>query len=94
MPVRHRRRARGMVSWLTLTILLTTASWLITLEPGRSQAAPELSPMLAPGRVPQTNRIQTENALPGTDEWAAIGNYDINSLQAFAGANRVVFDVS
>jgi subtilisin-like proprotein convertase family protein len=78
-----------MVSWLAISILLTVASWLITLQPGQTAAAPETSPLLAEGRQPESNRIQTENALPGTDEWAAIGNYDINSLQAFAGAASV-----
>src|SRR5262245_42907321 len=35
------------------------------------------------------NPIITENALPGTDEWASIGNYDINNLSAYPGATSV-----
>lgn len=38
---------------------------------------------------PAGNRIVSENALPGTDEWKDIGNYDINRLAAFAGATSV-----
>src|SRR4051812_48245168 len=36
-----------------------------------------------------TNPIITENALAGTDEWADIGNYDINHLSAYPGATSV-----
>ena len=38
---------------------------------------------------PLTNRITTENALPGTDAWASIGNYDITRLAAYPGATSV-----
>jgi subtilisin-like proprotein convertase family protein len=78
-----------MVPWLSIRILLTIAFCLINLQPVGSHAAAETSSLLAAGRIPQSNRIQTENALPGTDEWASIGNYDINSLQAFANAASV-----
>src|SRR5437870_1622822 len=52
-------------------------------------AAP--SAQTSPVRVerPLTNPIITENALPGTDEWANIGNYDITSLAAYPGATSV-----
>jgi subtilisin-like proprotein convertase family protein len=42
-----------------------------------------------PGGRPLSNRITEENALPGTDEWANIGNYDINALSAFPGSVSV-----
>lgn len=38
---------------------------------------------------PRASRITDENALPGTNEWASIGNYDINTLAAYAGATSV-----
>lgn len=39
--------------------------------------------------APTTSRITTENALPGTDDWANIGNYDMSNLSAYAGATSV-----
>ncbi|MEO5950944.1 MAG: N,N-dimethylformamidase beta subunit family domain-containing protein, partial [Chloroflexia bacterium] len=34
--------------------------------------------------APRAGRIADENALPGTNEWASIGNYNINTLTAYA----------
>src|SRR5437868_4953763 len=98
MVARRSRQARGPVSWLALIILVLMTAWLMALQPGPSAAA-HLSP--PPGRGAErtasthyalhttSSRIAIENALPGTDEWASIGNYDINSLQALAGATSV-----
>ena len=47
---------------------------------------PEMAGHLA---APSSTRIISENALPGTDEWASIGNYDIDALSAFPGATSV-----
>ncbi len=38
---------------------------------------------------PRSSRITDENALQGTDEWASIGNYDLNTFSAYAGAASV-----
>lgn len=38
---------------------------------------------------PQGTRIAAENALPGTDSWNNLGNYDIDELAAFAGRTSV-----
>ena len=38
---------------------------------------------------PASTRITDENALPGTDEWASIGNYDSNNFTAYPGATSV-----
>jgi subtilisin-like proprotein convertase family protein len=38
---------------------------------------------------PANSRIAAENALPGTSEWADVGNYDINKLSVFMGAASV-----
>ncbi|HEX8220485.1 MAG TPA: N,N-dimethylformamidase beta subunit family domain-containing protein, partial [Chloroflexia bacterium] len=38
---------------------------------------------------PANSRIAAENALPGTDEWADVGNHDMSKLSAFAGAVSV-----
>ena len=35
---------------------------------------------------PRASRITDENALPGTDEWASIGNYNIDALAAYVGS--------
>ncbi|MBF6612653.1 MAG: S-layer homology domain-containing protein [Chloroflexi bacterium] len=40
-------------------------------------------------RTPSSSRIAAENSLPGTDEWASIGNYSITSLAAYPGAVSV-----
>ena len=87
MVARHGRRARGPVSWLTLNILIAMTAWLTTLQPGPSVAAH--AALLQPALRTTSSRIATENALPGTDEWANIGNYDLNALQAFVGATSV-----
>src|SRR5215213_9233082 len=40
--------------------------------------------------VPLPNsRISVENALPGTDTWASVGNYNNTQFAAFAGATSV-----
>jgi hypothetical protein len=41
--------------------------------------------LLPPPPPLRTNRITAENALPGTDAWGVIGNYNINRLAAFVG---------
>ena len=40
--------------------------------------------------VPLPNsRISVENALPGTDTWASVGNYNLTQFAGFAGATSV-----
>jgi hypothetical protein len=46
-------------------------------------------PVPAPARPATSNRIAQENALPGTDTWGNIGNYDLAAFSAFAGATSV-----
>lgn len=42
-----------------------------------------------PQSRPANSRIATENALPGTSEWADVGNHDESKLAAFTGAVSV-----
>ncbi|MDQ2809256.1 MAG: hypothetical protein M3Z04_20470, partial [Chloroflexota bacterium] len=57
---------------------------------GLSSSGPAQATTLAQRARPATsNRITTENALPGTDTWAVVGNYNINNLAAYAGATSV-----
>src|SRR5690242_11779956 len=51
--------------------------------------AAHANPARPPARPATGGRIAAENALPGTDSWAAVGNYDINQLAAYAGATSV-----
>src|SRR5438105_3117069 len=67
---------------LLLFILVGATIFLLT-------AAPTPAHALQQPHGPLTNRIITENAQPGTDEWANIGNYDINNLAAYPGATSV-----
>lgn len=51
------------------------------------QAAPPAAVAATPR--PRPTRIAQENSLPGTDEWANIGNYDIDALAAFPAPSSV-----
>ncbi len=101
MFARHKTPAFRLIAGVVLCLLALGASEPIShvfassnekagnanLKSPQSQAQSEVETRL-PGR-PLTNRITQENALPGTDEWASIGNYDINALSAFPGAVSV-----
>jgi subtilisin-like proprotein convertase family protein len=101
MFARHKTPAFRLIAGVVLCLLALGASEPIshvfassnekagntTLNSPQSQAQSEVATRL-PGR-PLTNRITQENALPGTDEWANIGNYDINALSAFPGTVSV-----
>src|SRR5689334_8060753 len=77
---RGRMAVPALVAGCFLAGLLVTLLFLVTPT---SRAMPRQA-----GRA-VTNPIVTENALPGTDEWASIGNYDINNLSAYPGATSV-----
>src|SRR4051794_40881000 len=71
---------------ITLVALACCMAFALWLFP--TVVAPARASGVGPGR-PLTNRITTENALPGIDDWADVGNYNISSLSAFAGATSV-----
>ncbi len=79
----------GVVRW-TIVLGFVLICGLIGLVPGLfAVAAPHAQIPSAHSRRPLGNPIVTENALPGTDEWASIGNYDITRLAAYPGATSV-----
>ena len=65
-------------------LLLTAGLWVVLTPAGPMQAA---APQHAAPAA--NNRIVTENALPGTDEWSDIGWNDPPKLNAYAGATSV-----
>lgn len=96
MFARHKTLASRLIAGVVLCLFAFGVSVPIAhvfASPGEGIAATSpknLSEAQARlGERPLTNRITQENALPGTDEWASIGNYDIDSLSAFAGAVSV-----
>jgi hypothetical protein len=74
----------GMFMLVCAFLLLGAGLWGALNPAVRTQAA-------APHGAARTanNRIVTENALPGTDEWADIGWNDPPKLNAYAGATSV-----
>src|SRR4051812_43420088 len=96
MFARHETPASRLIVGVALCLLALAVSAPFShvfASPG-SEANPALSlnssqvksevSSRASGRA-LANRITEENDLPGTDEWANIGNYDINALSAFPG---------
>src|SRR5690349_22638701 len=80
--------ARGLlIGSLTLVfafLLLGVGLWGVLAPAARTQAAAP-----HPAAPAANNRIVTENALPGTDEWSDIGWNDPPKLNAYAGATSV-----
>ncbi len=74
-------------------MLFCTAVALLGLGfPGVGMAAQDdgkTQPRGAVSARPANSRIAVENALPGTSEWADVGNHDMSKLSAFTGAVSV-----
>ena len=98
------RRAGLPIALLALVALLVTCVIAFkqpAASPGANPAFAPFDDNTEPNReaepfasypsalAPRASRITDENALPGTDEWASIGNYDINALSAYMGAVSV-----
>ncbi|HEX8228366.1 MAG TPA: N,N-dimethylformamidase beta subunit family domain-containing protein [Chloroflexia bacterium] len=54
-----------------------------------AQGEGKTQPQGAVSARPANSRIAVENALPGTSEWAEVGNHDMSKLSAFTGAVSV-----
>lgn len=91
MHFHHRLRARGVALITLFALLALSPLWLEYLQPAPQAAAQSAPIQDTKYGIPNTpsTRIAQENTLPGTDDWANIGNYDINSLSAFVGAVSV-----
>jgi hypothetical protein len=81
------RRTAGRFMGGTFLFILTTV--LLALGPfGATPGAPAAHAAGGQGR-PTSNRITAENALPGVDDLADLGNFDNARLAAYAGATSV-----
>jgi hypothetical protein len=75
--------------FILVTLLALGAGVFALLPLLTTPAAGARSGATGAGNRPLANRITAENALPGTDAWANLGNYDTSKLAAYAGANSV-----
>src|SRR5689334_7224781 len=86
MAAPSRRTARRFMGG---TLLFVLATLLLMLGPfGPAPGAPAAHAAGAPAR-PTSSRIAAENALPGVDDLADLGNFDNARLAAYAGATSV-----
>ncbi len=87
------RTARPFALYTPLLVFAILAGALLNLvsSPAHttSAAVGNLHATVGNLHLPTTGRIAAENALPGTDSWASVGNYSINSLSAYSGAVSV-----
>ena len=72
--------ARRIIGVMLILGSVLVALPLLSAATASPKAAPALAPQSGP---PVPNRISIENALPGTDDWGDLGNYDINNLAAY-----------
>jgi hypothetical protein len=94
MVVRHRvaRRRRLFGLLFALCLGAFALAW-VALFVSEQRVTAESAHAARRGEVsvarPLTNPIVTENSLPGTDSWKYIQDFNINILQAYAGATSV-----
>src|SRR4051812_14770284 len=85
-----RRPIWGLLFILCLSALaLAGAALLVSEQRVSAQAVVAAEPGEVAPAVPLVNPIVTENALPGTDTWKYIQDFNINTLQAYIGATSV-----
>ncbi len=79
----------GSGRWTAVGIVLLLSGIVAGLVGLRTDVAAQGNLPAQRARPTTSNRITTENALPGTDTWTVVGNYNINALAAYAGATSV-----
>ena len=83
------KRGSGTSRWTAGGIILLLGVIVVGFVGLRTDRPAQANPLAPRARPATPNRITTENALPGTDTWAAVGNYNITALAAYAGATSV-----